>query len=210
VYFSTFQVYGQIMPNSTISEADQVDPSNLYGLTHLMCENLLKTFVIQKKIKANAIRLTNGYGPPPFPSCDVMWLVINDLINGALTRGKISLQSDGSPTRNFIYVDDVLSACEIVMKSNDEDGFVFNVGAPISHSIGEIAYKISDILGKKLGVSIPVFRSDGALLEFKHGDCPNYFNLDTQKIRSLGFVPEVDIHEGLKRTAEFFLLKKDK
>jgi nucleoside-diphosphate-sugar epimerase len=139
-----------------------------------------------------------------------MWLVINDLIGGALTNRRISLQSDGSPARNFIYIDDVSRACELVMQSSDEDGFLFNVGASNAHSIGEIANKISDILGQKLGVNIQVFRSDGTLLERKQGERSNLFNLDTQKIISLGFVPKVDIQEGLKRTVDYFLLKKDR
>jgi nucleoside-diphosphate-sugar epimerase len=139
-----------------------------------------------------------------------MWLVINDLIGGALTNRRISLQSDGSPARNFIYIDDVSKACELVMQSSDEDGFVFNVGASNTHSIGEVADKISDILSQKLDSKVPVFRSDGLLLALEQVDRSNLFNLDTQKVRDIGFEAEVNIQEGLKRTVDYFLLKKDK
>ena len=102
IYFSTFQVYGEV-PNIEISEEFVPCPKNIYGLTHLLSENICNYYNLHTSIDCINVRLSNSYGSPVLKENDCWKLVINDLCSTAFTEHEIKLLSDGSPKRDFIH-----------------------------------------------------------------------------------------------------------
>lgn len=115
-----------------------------------------------------------------------------------LDEGKkeFEIWGTGTPRREFLYVDDLASACYFVMNFQGElPGTHINVGTGEDISIGEVAKLIGKVMGFK---GEYVFNS-------KYPDGTPRKLLDVSRIKNLGWKPEVSLEEGLKRSIEFYL-----
>lgn len=199
IYFSTQQVYGALTP-AEIKEDRHVAPQNNYGLTHLMCENICQLFNIKSDTKCINLRLSNGYGSPALAISDCWWLVINDLCKSALENQEIRLRSDGTPQRDFIHIDDICRAVDVVSiaPTHEINQNSFNLGSGKTHTILEIAHVISNTFKKEFEVDIPVILPDGSISETaRHHRKFGRFMYDISEIKSLGFSPEVSLEQGI-------------
>ena len=82
----------------------------------------LKIFALNNisNIDCTNIRLSNGYGPPVFNNPGCWDLVINNFCLSAYKEKKIVISSDGTPLRDFIFIDDISNAVECVLNSNEK------------------------------------------------------------------------------------------
>ena len=103
----------------------------------------------------------------------------------------------GKPTRELMFVDDLVSAIEVIIESNPIEEII-NVGSGSEISIKDLANKISFITGYKGKVVFDTSKPDGVLRK----------TLDSSLISSLNWSPKVDLDDGLKRTYEWY--KKNK
>lgn len=204
IYFSTQQVVGTSLPE-LISEETIPQPNNKYGLTHLLCENLIDYYNSTTDAQCINVRLSNGYGSPVFNENNCWWLVINDLCKTAIENNIIRLKSDGSPQRDFIHLLDICQAIKILIDSDNKDHNLFNIASGRTYSILELAHKVSSTFYKKYNKNIPVIFPDGTI----SSDPSDYLDykknkIDINRINALGFHPSISIDQGIEEIFTYF------
>ena len=90
IYFSTMAVYGRTYKKNIIDENYPKNISNIYTLTHSMCEDLLLNF--QDKIQSHSVRLSNSFGMPVLKNLNCWWPVLNSLCKSAKLTKKIEIK----------------------------------------------------------------------------------------------------------------------
>jgi GDP-L-fucose synthase len=130
--------------------------------------------------------------------------VIPGLINKfhtAMVEGdpEIICWGDGSPTREFLYVDDLADACLFLMDNYDESEFI-NVGSDTEIKIADLAAIIKDTIGFKGNVGWDTSLPNGTPRR----------KMDSSRLFNMGWKPKVSFEEGLKRTIEWYLQNKTK
>lgn len=198
IYFSTFQVYGNI-PNSLITELQPTFPKNNYGLTHLLSENICNYYHSTTDVDCISIRLTNSYGSPVFKDNNCWWLVINDLCKTAWNEKKIQLLSDGSPLRDFIHISDVCKVLELLInKTLKEPSNILNVGSGKTFTILELANIVKQVFLQRYNENIPIFiqgiEQSNSINPFS--EIPR-FVINTERLKKLEFNNPVDLEIGI-------------
>ena len=147
IYLSTFHVYGK--SSGVIDENTEPTPISDYGMTHYFAELYLKQLSFEGKCKVACIRLTNGVGVP-LEGCDKWYLVINDFCKTLFETGKIVMKSNGLPLRDFVAIDDVVSAVNVIVNLKAETNFdVYNVSSENSISIRRVAELVLEVYEEK-------------------------------------------------------------
>ncbi|MDF3125823.1 NAD(P)-dependent oxidoreductase [Rheinheimera sp. 1928-s] len=140
VYFSTFHVYGR--SSGELDELSLVAPKNDYGLTHYLSERIVLDLASYGGYQPLILRPTNIYGLPPQLSDFYRWsLVPFEFVQSAVLKGKIEIRSSGQQLRNFVSVDDVVRATELVGQVQ-----VLNVFGLNTLSIVEFAQLVAKVL----------------------------------------------------------------
>ncbi len=199
---STSEVYGdpEIHPQteSYRGNVNQIGPRACYDEGKRCAETLFFDYYRQLKIKIKVIRIFNTYGPKMQPDDG---RVISNFIVQSLKNKDITIHGDGSQTRSFCYVDDLVEG--IVKMMNSRENFVgpVNLGNPTEFSILEIAKKIIKLTNSK------------SQLVFKElpEDDPRKRKPDINLAKKeLKWEPKIELDEGLIYTIEYFdkLLKK--
>ena len=156
IYFSTIHVYGSL-PKTLITEDFITAPKNVYGLTHLLSENICNYFNETTKTDCISIRLSNGYGSPVLSDIDCWWLVLNDFCKTAYQKGQIIINSDGSPLRDFIHWHDIENALALIIKYGKHN--IYHMASGKTVSILELANKVKDVYysryNKQVCISLP-------------------------------------------------------
>ena len=136
------------------------------------------------------MRIFNTYGPRMRPD----GRVIPNFISQALSGDSLTLHGDGSQTRSFCFVSDLVDGIHLVMMSGHS--MPVNVGNPAERSIKDAAEVVVKVLNSSSEIkSIGSFRQDDPMKR-----CP-----DITLLKSLGeFEPKVSFEDGLAQTAEFF------
>jgi nucleoside-diphosphate-sugar epimerase len=205
MYLSTQQVYGRFAGHN-ISESTPVSPVNAYGLTHAFCEELNSYYAMRRGISSVSLRISNSYGAPVFKDCNCWWLAINDICRMAVENKQIKLLSDGTPQRDFIYIDDVCRAIEklSLVKSKAPQHLIYNLGSGKTYTILEAAHTISDIYKERFNYDVPVILPDGAISQGanKH-KLSSRFTYDITKIREMDITPRQDIKDGVKEIISY-------
>jgi nucleoside-diphosphate-sugar epimerase len=199
IYFSTIQVFGAISPG-LIGEEIPKKPSNLYGLSHVISEEIVKYYDRKLGFRCLTLRLSNGYGEPVFKDANCWWLVINDLVKTAFSEQKIELKSDGSPQRDFLNVRDICRAVEflIMEKNEDLDHNVFHLASGTTRTILEIACLVRSVYEGRYQRRLPVFVQGVDWTESdSSGLSSAKFTIDIGRLKKLGFVPSVDLRDGI-------------
>jgi UDP-glucuronate decarboxylase len=121
--------------------------------------------------------------------------VVSNFIVQALKGDDITIYGDGSQTRAFCYVDDLIAGFVKLMAAPDEVTGPINLGNPVETPIGELARRIVDMVGSKSRIEYHPLPADDPLQR-----CP-----DIGKARRLlGWEPSVPLETGLGRTIEYF------
>jgi len=204
IYLSTMHIYGQLKGN--ISETSRPQPQNRYGLTHLMAEEVMKHYGRRSKLDPLIIRLSNGYGPPVGESTSCWPLVLNDLCKQAIELGEIHLLSDGTPQRDFIYIDDAVMAISKLLKlSGHRESEIFNIGGGRTYSIMELALEVSRINRDRIGREVPVILKDGNILTTADKSIRQEmdFTYDITAARESGITPQINLEEGINRLFDY-------
>ena len=120
----------------------------------------------------------------------------------------VTIWGTGTPKREFLYVDDMARACIHLMnidkKKYDEHTSLMcshiNVGSGKDISIKELALIIKDVVGFKGNINFDPAKPDGVSRKF----------LDSKKINSLGFIPDVSLKDGLIKTYQYYIKSNEK
>lgn len=199
IYFSTIHVYGNL-PYTEISEETEPAPRNIYGLTHLMSEQVCDYYNRNTEINCINVRLSNSYGSPIFKENNCWWLVVNDLCKTAFENKTIILKSDGLPQRDFIHSSDVFSAVEILINTNEKNlkNNTYHISSGETKTIKDLACIIKSIFQARYKQEINIFLPGDIILDCnkKVKNIGSYIIKNT-KLRELGFIPKIDFQAGI-------------
>ena len=190
---SSCAVYGDsnLLP---LSESIKVAPKSPYALSKYINEHYCSSFSDIYDIKTVCLRYFNVYGPKQNVKSDYS-AVIPIFISFLLNNKEPIIYGDGKQTRDFIFIDDVISANMKAMKSNSVNCDVFNVATSIETSLLDLINVLEKIFERKIR---PEFFSE------RKGDIyRSYANIENIK-KQLAFKPENDIITGVKKTFKYY------
>jgi nucleoside-diphosphate-sugar epimerase len=196
LFTSTSEIYGDpLVHPQTESYWGNVNPNGpraCYDESKRFGEAVTMEYWRTYRIDARIVRIFNTYGPHSRP--DDGRIVPNFIIQ-ALRHEPLTIYGDGSQTRSFCYVSDLVEGILAAMEAEDTTGEVFNLGNPDEYTILEFAQIIMSRIGANSGIvyqPLPV-------------DDPTRRRPDITKARAiLGWQPRVDLSEGIGRTAAWF------
>ena len=191
VYATSSAVYGDdpVMPKNETMKTGPISP---YGQHKLANEITAQLFYNSFGLKTIGLRYFNVFGPRQNPFSEYS-AVIPKFISLMKKGSAPSIYGDGTQTRDFIYVSDIVEANMQALKTEKGFGEVFNVATGLKVSLNELVDKINTILGTSLITTY---------LPAKSGDIKDSY-ADITKARSfLGFEPKVSFEEGLAKVVE--------
>ena len=166
------------------------EPMTPYAITKLDGEFYLKMYQDQWNVPTASLRYFNVFGPRQNPQ-SAYAAAVPIFINKALQNQPITIYGDGSQTRDFIYVKDVVKANILASQIGNE---TYNVALGYSTSILELAEKIIEITNSKSQIQF---------LEERSGDI-KHSKADPSKFNDLGFKPGHSIESALEETIRFY------
>ena len=193
---STSEVYGdpQVHPQ-TEDYWGHVNPNGIrscYDEGKRCAETLFFDYRRQHDLNIKVARIFNTYGPKMHPNDG---RVVSNFIVQALSGEDITIYGDGTQTRSFCYVDDLINGFIKLMDSPDEVTGPFNLGNPIEFTIKELAEKVVEMVGSKSKIIYQPLPSDDPTQR-----CPDI----TRAKSTLGWEPTIKLEQGLKPTIEYF------
>ncbi|MGQ7947280.1 NAD-dependent epimerase/dehydratase family protein [Flavobacterium sp. WC2509] len=166
------------------------EPMTPYAISKLDGEYYLKMYQDQYNVPTASLRYFNVFGPRQNPE-SAYAAAVPIFINKALQNKPITIYGDGSQTRDFIYVKDVVKANILASQVGNE---TYNVALGHSTSILELAQKIIEITNSKSQIQF---------LEERSGDI-KHSKADPSKFNKLGFKPDYSIDSALEETISFY------
>lgn len=190
VHVSTDEVYGEV--DRTQTEGGVLNPTNPYAATKAAAEFIVKSYHISFGIPCIITRGNNVYGPYQYPE-----KVIPRFIMLVSEGEKLTIQGTGSNTRTFIHAFDVAKAfATIVVKG--VVGEVYNIGSREEHSVMEIARLV-------IAAVRPNDKLEDWITFVRDRDFNDQrYDIDTSKLKLLGWSEEVPFAEGLQSTIEWY------
>jgi UDP-glucuronate decarboxylase len=192
---STSEVYGdpEVHPQKEDywGHVNPVGIRSCYDEGKRVAETLMMDYHRQNHVDIRIVRIFNTYGPRMLASDG---RVVSNFIVQALEGSDITVYGDGSQTRSFCYVDDLIDGMVRMMESEDFIGPV-NLGNPEEYTILDFAKKIISMTGSRSRIVHKPLPSDD----------PSQRQPDiTLAGVKLGWKPKVSVDEGLKKTIEYF------
>ena len=193
---STSEIYG----NPTVhpqredywGNVNTIGPRSCYDEGKRAAETLFFDYYRQHKLPIKVVRIFNTYGPRMHPNDG---RVVSNFIMQALQNKPITIYGDGSQTRSFCYVDDLIEGMIKMMETGNDITGPVNLGNPVEITVLELANQIiqmtnskSSLIYKSLPVDDPVRRNPDITL--------------AKKI--LDWEPKVSLEIGLQKTIEYF------
>jgi UDP-glucuronate decarboxylase len=200
---STSEVYGDPeihpQPETYWGNVNPIGPRSCYDEGKRCAETLFVNYHEQNDVKIKIARIFNTYGPRMHPNDG---RVVSNFIVQALHNTDITIYGQGTQTRSFMYVDDLVEAMIRLMNTNDEVTGPVNLGNPNEFSMLDLANLVLNITGSQSKITyheLPV-------------DDPIQRRPDISLAKKLlnGWEPQVQLQVGLIKTIDYFkrLLKK--
>ena len=196
VFASTRQLYGRpdYLP---VDEKHPIRPVDVNGINKLAGEWYHLLYNNVYGIRACALRLTNTYGPGMRVK-DARQTFLGIWIRLLLEGKPIKVFGDGKQLRDFNFVDDCVEALLLAGANNNANGKVYNLGSSEIIGLSDLA-EIMVNLGVSGNYELAPFPADRKAIDI--GDYYSDYSLITKE---LGWVPKIDLKEGLKRTLNYY------
>jgi UDP-glucose 4-epimerase len=197
IFTSTAGVYGDVRDHASQNENDDPSPSSPYAETKLEVEKYLLKHV-SKTFSPYIVRFANVYGPGGETTYES---VVNIFIKQMLTSKPIEIHGDGSQTRDFIYIDDLIDACEVLYSytpKNERIVPIYNIGTSKSISINALIANLVSVIGvaNKAEYAPTVFSG-------QHSSMLNSIKAK----RELGWNPKTTLLQGIAKTVAHYRKK---
>ena len=193
---STSEVYGDPQVHPQVEDywghVNPVGRRSCYDEGKRCAETLFFDYNRQHNLRIKVARIFNTYGAKMHPNDG---RVVSNFIMQALQNNPITICGDGSQTRSFCYVDDLIEVFVKLMDSPDDFTGPVNTGNPDEFTILELAQKVIELTGSSSEIEFRKLPSDDPRQRQ-----PN-ISLAKEK---LGWEPKIKIDEGLKRTIPYF------
>ena len=193
VYAASSSAYGD---SATLPKREAMTPAPMspYAITKLAGEHYCAAYTSLFGLEAVALRYFNVFGPRQDPNSQ--YSAVIPLFVTALLEGKRpTVFGDGEQSRDFTYVDNVVSANLKASEAPGAPGGVFNVGCGARYSLNTLLEVLGRILGREV---------DTVYGEARPGDVRDSLADITRAREALGYEPLVDFEEGLRRTVEWY------
>jgi UDP-glucuronate 4-epimerase len=190
VYASSSSIYGEAEKLPTPEELTP-KPLSPYGMTKLAAEHLCQLYRANYGIEVVLLRYFSVYGPRQRPD-----MAFNIFCRAAINREALTIFGDGQQTRDFTFVDDVVSATRAAATTPLQTEGTYNVGGGSQVSLAQAIGLIEEFAGYSLQVQH---------LGVPHGDVRDT-GADTTRARNdLNFAPSVDLRDGLEMEFNWIL-----
>ena len=189
LYASSAAVYGN-PSRLPIAEQDATVPISPYGVGKLAMERYLAVYCRLYGVRGASVRLFSPFGPR------LRKQIVFDLMQRIASR-PAALEVFGRPTqtRDFIYIDDVVSAILHVLGRGALDGTTYNIGRGIQTQISEVVGHLVTAM------------SPGLRVKYQYETMPGYpdaWQANIDRVTALGWQPQVGLAEGILRTVEWY------
>ena len=194
---STSEVYGDPeihpQPESYWGRVNTVGPRACYDEGKRCAETLFFDYHRQHKLDIKVVRIFNTYGPNMHPNDG---RVVSNFIVQALQNKDITIYGDGSQTRSFQYVDDLIEGLLAMMASPADFTGPVNIGNPDEFTMKQLAEKVLEL--------IPESKSKLVYKPLPQDD-PRQRQPDIRLAKEkLGWAPKVKLNDGLQKTVDYF------
>jgi UDP-glucuronate decarboxylase len=193
---STSEVYGDpiVHPQqeSYRGNVNPIGPRACYDEGKRAAETLFFDYHRQHNLRIRVVRIFNTYGPRMHPNDG---RVVSNFIVQALKGEPITLYGDGSQTRAFCYVDDLVEGFLRMMDAPDDITGPMNLGNPVEMSVAELAELVIDLTGSRSRIVHRPLPVDDPIQR-----CPDI----SQANALLGWKPRTALRQGLQRTIGYF------
>ncbi len=193
VYASSSSVYGD-RPELPKREDQPPAPISPYAVSKAAGEQYAAVWHRLYGVETVGLRYFNVFGPRQDPASEYA-AVIPRFILWALKGIPLEVHGDGTQSRDFTYIDNVVEANCLAAEAPDAAGLAFNVGCGERVSLLEIAARLEELIGR------PVARRHTPA---RPGDVPHTLADIARAKRLLGYTPLVPFDEGLRRTLDYF------
>lgn len=196
IHISTDEVYGDLPPGSDekFTEESPLRPSSPYSSSKASADLMVQSFVRTYGLPVLIVRPSNCYGPWQYPEKLIPYSILR-LLNGE----PIALYGRGENIRTWLHVDDCVRGIRIVMERG-EIGEIYNLGSDEERRNIDVARLIVRYMG--LDENWIEFVNDRPGHDFRYA-------LNTSKIRSLGWEPEINFEEGLRETVRWYIENRE-
>ncbi len=179
-------------PRAYWGHVNPIGPRSCYDEGKRCAETLFFDYYRQHRLPIKVARIFNTYGPRMHPNDG---RVVSSFVVQALRGDPITIYGDGSQTRSFCYVSDLIEAFVSFMELADDFPGPINLGNPTEFTIRELAEEVIDLTGSKSKIERHPLPADD----------PKQRRPDiTLAAERLDWQPKVPLREGLKKTIEYF------
>ena len=185
---STDEVYGSIQEGS-FTESSPLAPSSPYSATKTGADLLVASYFHTYGLETVICRGSNNYGPRQYPEKLIPLMILN-----ALAGDRLPVYGDGRNVRNWLFVEDFGRGIGHAL-AQGAPGEAYNCGGPDECENIEVVERILSLTG-----------ADESLIEYVT-DRPGHdrrYSLSSEKLRALGWEPQVRFAEGLERTVNWY------
>ena len=190
VVASSSSVYGGRAEYLPFSETDPTLPVSPYGASKLAAERYACAYSAVYDLPTVALRYFTVYGPRMRPN-----MAISNFVSRCLNGKPPVVYGDGSQTRDFTYIDDVIEANRTLLTSDAADGEAVNIGSTDTIEIERLAEEIRDQLAPNLDIEYAE----------RYDADADHTHADTEKAETLlGYAPEHTIREGVEEFIEWY------
>ncbi|HEV2325940.1 MAG TPA: UDP-glucuronic acid decarboxylase family protein [Terracidiphilus sp.] len=197
LHASTSECYGDPLEHPQKEDywghVNPIGPRSVYDESKRFSEALVMAYHRARGVNTHLVRIFNTYGPRLHPSDG---RVISNFLMQALRGDPLTIYGDGSQTRSFCYVDDLIEG--IVRLSRSDEHLPVNIGNPGEFTILECAQAVLEVTGSKSPLVFKPLPVDDPTRR-----CP-----DISKARKLlGWEPRIALREGLAKSLDYFRSK---
>ncbi|MDZ7698190.1 MAG: GDP-mannose 4,6-dehydratase [Deltaproteobacteria bacterium] len=200
---STSEVYGKHVEHDLAEDDNRVMGSVkkrrwAYACSKTLDEFLALAYFDEKKLPVVIGRLFNTVGPR---QTGQYGMVLPNFVQCALLGKPITVYGDGTQTRSFMHVTDVLNAMTALMDKSEAEGEIFNIGNNQEVQIKELAHKVKRMTGSSSEIEeIPYEKAYGPGFEDMERRCPNI-----EKLKNIiGFEPSYDLEAIVQSVVDYF------
>ena len=186
IFASTSSIYGDTQKLPMIEE-DPLNPVSPYGLTKLAAEKLCLIYHKYFNLPIVVLRYFTVYGPRQRPD-----MAFHKFIKAIIEEKELEVYGDGTQTRDFTYIDDIIDAT--IASENAPDGKIFNIGGGERRVLNEVIHLLEDIIGKKAKIKYT---------QPQRGDVKDTLADYTKAKEVLGYNPRTPIEEGLRNQIQW-------
>jgi UDP-glucuronate decarboxylase len=195
LHTSTSEVYGDpdVHPQTEDywGNVNPIGPRSCYDEGKRVAESLCMNYHLAHDVQVRIVRIFNTYGPRMAPDDG---RVISNFILQALRGEPLTIYGEGTQTRSFCYVDDLIDGFLKMMEQDEHPGPI-NLGNPVENTMLELAQAVLDVTGSKSQlVHRPLPKDD------PRRRCPDI----SRATQVLQWTPRVPLKSGLERTVDFY------